>query len=301
MKLVVNKPQRYAKMRAHTGVHLLYGALEKVLNRNDIKQAGSYVDEDYWRLDFNADKPLTNEQIKQVEDLVNNWIYQAIPVEIFETTLDEAIKKWAKAFFDEKYWEKVRVINIPWADIQLCGWTHSPNTSFLWAFKIIWQEAVASWIKRIIILTGPKVAKFAQEKEDKLLQISKTLECSPAQIKQKIAKIKKEAENLKSELESIKQKIIENKLSNISPSEWQFKYKIKLEDFEWVNFKELVNMAKNKLSWSMIIYSEQWNFAIISDGSFSAKEFAKENNLRWGGNDNIVQGRDPKILEIIKI
>ena len=299
MKLVVNKPQRYAKMRAHTGVHLLYGALEKVLNRNDIKQAGSYVDEDYWRLDFNADKPLTNEQIKQVEDLVNNWIYQAIPVEIFETTLDEAIKKWAKAFFDEKYWEKVRVINIPWADIQLCGWTHSPNTSFLWAFKIIWQEAVASWIKRIIILTGPKVAKFAQEKEDELLQISKTLECSPAQINQKIAKIKKEAENLKSELESIKQKIIENKLSNITPSEWQFKYKIKLEDFEWVNFKELVNMAKNKLSWSMIVYSEQWNFAIISDGSFSAKEFAKENNLRWGGNDNIVQGRDLKILEIV--
>ena len=299
MKLVVNKPQRYAKMRAHTGVHLLYGALEKVLNRNDIKQAGSYVDEDYWRLDFNADKPLTNEQIKQVEDLVNNWIYQAIPVEIFETTLDEAIKKWAKAFFDEKYWEKVRVINIPWADIQLCGWTHSPNTSFLWAFKIIWQEAVASWIKRIIILTGPKVAKFAQEKENELLQISKTLECSPAQINQKITKIKKESENLKSELESIKQKIIENKLSNITPSEWQFKYKIKLEDFEWVNFKELVNMAKNKLSWSMIVYSEQWNFAIVSDGSFSAKEFAKESNLRWGGNDNIVQWRDPKILELI--
>ncbi len=299
MKLVVNKPQRYAKMRAHTGVHLLYGALEKVLKRNDIKQAGSFVDEDYWRLDFNADKPLTKEQIQEIENLVNNWIYQAIPVEIFETSLDEAIKKWAKAFFDEKYWEKVRVINIPWADIQLCGGTHSPNTSFLWAFKIIWQEAVASWIKRIIIVTWPKVAKFAQEKEQELIQIAQTLECSPAQISQKINKIQKEAEKLKSELETIKQKIIENKLSSIKPTEWQFKYKIKLEDFDWINFKELVNMAKNKLSWSMLIYSEQWNFAIISDWSFSAKEFAKEKNLKWGGNDHIVQWRDQKILEIL--
>jgi len=299
MKLVVNKPQRYAKMRAHTGVHLLYWALEKVLKRNDIKQAGSFVDEDYWRLDFNADKPLTKEQIQEIENLVNNWIYQAIPVEIFETSLDEAIKKWAKAFFDEKYWEKVRVINIPWADIQLCGGTHSPNTSFLWAFKIIWQEAVASWIKRIIIVTWPKVAKFAQEKEQELIQIAQTLECSPAQISQKINKIQKEAEKLKSELETIKQKIIENKLALIKPTEWQFKYKIKLEDFDWINFKELVNMAKNKLSWSMLIYSEQWNFAIISDWSFSAKEFAKEKNLKWGGNDHIVQWRDQKILEIL--
>ena len=299
MKLVVNKPQRYAKMRAHTGVHLLYGALEKVLKRNDIKQAGSFVDEDYWRLDFNADKPLTKEQIQEVENLVNNWIYQAIPVEIFETSLDEAIKKWAKAFFDEKYWEKVRVINIPWADIQLCWWTHSPNTSFLWAFKIIWQEAVASWIKRIIIVTWPKVAKFAQEKEQELMQIAQTLECSPAQINQKINKIQKESEKLKSELETVKQKIIESKLSSIKPSEWQFKYKIKLEDFDWINFKELVNIARNKLSWSMLIYSEQWNFAIISDWSFSAKEFAKEKNLKWWGNDHIVQWRDPKILEIL--
>jgi alanyl-tRNA synthetase len=84
-----------------------------VLNRNDIKQAGSYVDEDYGRLDFNADKPLTLEQIRQVENLVNEWIRKVIPVEVIETSLDKAISLGAKAFFDEKYGEIVRVIKIP--------------------------------------------------------------------------------------------------------------------------------------------------------------------------------------------
>ena len=300
MKLIVDKPQRYAKMRAHTGVHLLYGALEKILNRNDIKQAGSYVDEDYWRLDFNADKPLTLEQLYQIENLVNKWIYEAIPVEIFETTLDDAIKQWAKAFFDEKYWEKVRVIKIPWADIQLCGWTHSPNTSFLWAFKIISQEAVASGIKRLVIITGPKVAKFAQDKEKLLYEIAEKLEVSPAQILQKINKFEKELQQYKSEIESLKSSMLLSKLKNLSKLNWEFDYIVSADEFDWIDFKSVVQAVRNNLTGKIIVFNKNWNFAIISDGTFSAKTFAKENNLRWGWPDNFVQWRDEKILKIIE-
>jgi len=299
MKIVVNKAQRYAKMRAHTGVHLMYGALEKVLDRNDIKQAGSYVDEDYGRLDFSADKPLTNKQLEEIENLVNKWIYEAIDVEIFETTLDDAVSQWAKAFFDEKYGEKVRVIKIPWADIQLCGGTHAPNTNFLWAFKIVWQEAVASGIRRLIIVTWPKVAQFAQEKEQFINQIAEKLDSAPAQILQKVEKLEKELQKYKQEVENLKTSMIWAQLSKLEKQNWQFDYIVKLEDFSWIDFKTLVQKVRENLEWKIVVYSQAWNFAIISDGSFSAKEFAKEKWLRWWWNDNMVQWRDVKILEIV--
>ena len=299
MKLIVNKPQRYAKMRAHTGVHLLYGALEKITNRTDIKQTWSYVDEDYWRLDFNANKPLTNEEIKKIENLVNEWIYKVIDVEIIETSLEEALSLWAKAFFDEKYWDLVRVVKIPGADIQLCWWTHSPNTSFVWAFKIVSQQAVASGIKRLVIVTWPKVAKYLQEKEDYLNTIAQKLDCSPSQIEQKISKLQKQLQVSENQLQNIKISTLENNLKNLPKKEGQFKYIINADEFEWIDFKTVVQTARNLLNDSMIIYNKNWNFAIVSDWSFSAKEFVKEKNLKGWGNDTIVQWRDEKIKSII--
>lgn len=298
MKLSVDKASRYAKMRAHTWVHLLYGAIEKITQREDIKQAGSFVDEDYGRLDFNADKPLSNKQLKQIEELANTWIKQAIDVNIFESSMEEAIEKWAKAFFDEKYGEKVRVINIPWADIQLCWWTHIENTSYIWAFKIDTQEAVASWIKRISILTWPKVALDNIQKQAYIEDIAKNIDCAPAQILQKIEKIQKESSSYKSELENMKESMIVWKLKNIEKTWWKFDYNIVLEDFEGIDFKTLVQKVRSNLSWNILVYSKQWNFAIITE-SFSAKDFAQENKLKWWWNDNMVQWKDPKILEIL--
>jgi len=298
MKLIVDKSQRYSKMRAHTWLHLLYGALEKVLNRKDIKQAWSFVDEDYGRLDFNADIPLTYEQLKQIEDFVNNWIKQAIDVEIIETNLNDAIRKWAKAFFDEKYWEKVRVINIHWVDIQLCGWTHSLNTSFVWAFKIISQEAVASWIKRISIITWSKVALYAIEKEEYINNIAKTLDCSTAWILEKVKKIQKESISYKNEVETMKESIIFDKLKTLKKTWWKFDYVVKLEDFNGIDFKTLVQKVRLNFKWNILIYSKEWNFAIITE-TFSAQEFIKENNIQWWWNNNIIQWKDLKILGIL--
>ncbi len=300
MKLKVNKQQRYAKMRAHTWIHLLFWALEKITWRTDIKQAGSYVDIDYWRLDFNSDKPLNQSTIQQIEKLVNNWIKEAINIDIFETSLDEAIKSGAKAFFDEKYWKKVRIIKIQWADVELCGWTHSPNTSFLWAFKIISQDAVSSGIKRLVISTWPKVAEHSIEQENYINQIAQNLDSSPAQIIEKLWKNKKELENLKNELNKIKEWLINSKLKSLKKQNWDFEYIVKLEDFEGIDFKTLIQKIRTTFTNSnIIIYSQEWNFAIISNNNFSVKEFAKENWLKWWWSDSIFQWRDKKILDLI--
>lgn len=90
MKLVVDQAQRNAKMRAHTATHLLHASLNAVFP--ETKQAGSFVDEDYLRLDFSADRALTNQELVMIQQNVNDIIYAALPVENFETSYDEAIK-----------------------------------------------------------------------------------------------------------------------------------------------------------------------------------------------------------------
>ena len=146
MKLSIDMDQRYAKMRAHTATHLLHAELAKIFPNT--KQAGSLVDSDLLRFDFYADKLLTPEQIRNIENNINQTIFKAFPVDLIETSFEEWVKLWAKAFFEEKYWDEVRVIRVHDGDknisVELCGWTHVNNTRDIWAFTIISQEAVAS-------------------------------------------------------------------------------------------------------------------------------------------------------------
>ncbi|HCB51933.1 TPA: hypothetical protein DEP21_05225 [Patescibacteria group bacterium] len=127
MKLIVDTKQRYAKMRAHTAAHLLHAELVKIFPTT--KQAGSFVDEDYLRFDFAADRALSVEELAQVQKNVNDLIYAALPVETTETSFDDAVKNGAKAFFEDKYGDVVRMVKVD-QDIstELCGGTHAHNT-----------------------------------------------------------------------------------------------------------------------------------------------------------------------------
>lgn len=123
MQLCVNPQQRYAKMRAHTATHLLHAALLCYFPMT--KQAGSFVDSDLLRFDFYADVLLTAQQLKEIETLINQQIYGAFPVSLTETSFDEAVKLGAKAFFEEKYEDVVRLIRVYDGDTlvsaELCG------------------------------------------------------------------------------------------------------------------------------------------------------------------------------------
>ncbi|MDR0368997.1 MAG: hypothetical protein LBH96_00180 [Candidatus Peribacteria bacterium] len=155
MKLTVDEQQRYAKMRAHTATHLLHAVLTKYFPNT--KQAGSLVDNDLLRFDFYADSLLTPQQLKEIEIQINHYIYEALPVRLVETSFDEAIKLGAKAFFEEKYGDSVRLIRIHSGDAiisaELCGGTHVENTKEIGAFVLTSQEAVASGIKRLTAIT----------------------------------------------------------------------------------------------------------------------------------------------------
>jgi alanyl-tRNA synthetase len=130
-------------MRAHTATHLLHAQLATIFPQT--KQAGSLVDEDYLRFDFYADVALTQEQIDAIEQTINTQITQALPVDVQEMSYDTAIQAGAKAFFEDKYGNMVRVVSIgDKLSVELCGGTHVSNTAHIGTFAIIGQESVAA-------------------------------------------------------------------------------------------------------------------------------------------------------------
>lgn len=308
MKLIVEECQRYAKMRAHTATHLLHTELAKIFKTT--KQAGSLVDEDYLRFDFNTDRLLSPEEIHDIEKNINQIIYDSYVVEVNEMSLDAATKLWAKAFFEDKYWTTVRVVQIKnewWMmndegkniSIELCGGTHVANAKDIGCFAIISQEAVASWVKRIVAVTGPKVAASMHEIQEILdTTVAKLWIKTATQLADKLDKTLKEYDEMKASVESLETIIIKNILEWSDFSSWKDLDKIFLIPVE-LNFKNVVFQAK----WifkgqNILMYTKEWWFALLADKWVSAKLLAEKLGLKWWGTDGAVQGRDEKVLEL---
>jgi alanyl-tRNA synthetase len=136
-------------IKLHTATHLLNEALRRVLKRRDIVQKGSNITPERLRFDFNFERKLTEEEIKKVEDLVNEQIKKGLPVWREEMTVEEAKKRGAQAVFEHKYGEKVSVYFIGDFSVEVCGGPHVKNTKELGRFKIIKEEGVAAGIRRI--------------------------------------------------------------------------------------------------------------------------------------------------------
>lgn len=152
----VDTRKRKESARAHTATHLLHAALRKTLGEH-ARQEGSFVEPGRFRFDFTHFKPLSNDEIIAIENLVNEKILQAIPVEKFFTSLDEAKKMGAMAIFGEKYGDEVRVVKISDFSIELCGGIHLDNTGEIGMFKIISQESAAAGIRRVEACVGLKL------------------------------------------------------------------------------------------------------------------------------------------------
>jgi alanyl-tRNA synthetase len=154
----VDRVARESTMNNHTATHLLQAALTTVLGSH-IKQSGSVVHPDYLRFDFTHYAPLTDEQVKSIELLVNQKIRENIPVSIKRCPLKQAQDEGVIAFFGDKYDpESVRVVGIPGFSHELCGGTHVPATGAIGLFKITAESSVSNGIRRIVALTGSGAA-----------------------------------------------------------------------------------------------------------------------------------------------
>ncbi len=291
-------------MRAHTATHLLHAELEKIFPMT--KQAWSLVEEDYTRFDFVSDRALSVDEIKAIEESINWLIKWWFPVHVKEHSYDEAIALWAKAFFEEKYADTVRVVTVEWwewslVSIELCGGTHVSNTSHIGAFKIVQQEAVAAWTKRIVAVTWPWVTNEMQKITDKLASYANLLDVPVAQLDKKIEKILKEHKSMQESIESLQVKLLSTELEALwGTSNDAFDHVIEIPSaLLSIGFKQIVGEAKKHfVNQSLLLRSAEWQFALVSGSdSFSVKERAQTKGLKWGWSDWLFQWKDTTILD----
>ena len=141
VEAVVNWGDRFPTMANHTATHLLHAALREVLG-DHVKQAGSAVRPDKLRFDFSHGEPLTPEQRDRVERIVNDKVFEAIPVRTFVTPIEEARTLGAMMLFGEKYGDEVRVVEIDGFSRELCGGTHVRSTAEIGPFVILSEQSV---------------------------------------------------------------------------------------------------------------------------------------------------------------
>ena len=189
VKCSYDKIHRLSVARAHSATHMLQSALISVLGEQ-VHQAGSLVENDVLRFDFTNPSPVSKDDLIKVEDIVNSFILTGTEIKTDEMSIDDAKKSGATALFGEKYGDSVRVVSMGEYSKELCGGTHLRNSAMVGAFKILSEASVASGVRRIVAVTGPKVKESYLEKIDEL---TKANEAGLAEIKE----LKKSIEQFK--------------------------------------------------------------------------------------------------------
>jgi alanyl-tRNA synthetase len=197
----VDEAQRKSTMRNHTSTHLLQASLRNIVGEH-VKQSGSFVSSERLRFDFTHFFSLSNEEIKAIEDMVNQKILENISVETKVMDRESAVSSGAMALFGEKYGDKVRVISVPGFSSELCGGTHCKATGDIGAFVIVSEGSVASGIRRIEAFTGASALEYFREKENELKNISESLKTDKPV--EKVEKLLSEMKELEKQLEKFK-------------------------------------------------------------------------------------------------
>ena len=197
----VDEAPRKATMRNHTATHLLHKALQMVLG-DHVKQSGSVVDSERLRFDFTHFSAMQDDEIRKVEDIVNDKILEDLPVRTDIMNIDEAIKSGAMALFDEKYGDTVRVVSSGDFSKELCGGTHCRATGEIGLCVIVSEGSVASGIRRIEALTGKSALDYLRQKESDLDKIKLILKTETPQ--EKIEKILADVKAMEKEIQQLK-------------------------------------------------------------------------------------------------
>ncbi len=205
--LTVDELRRKKIMRNHSSVHLLQKALTEVLG-DHIAQHGSYVDDEYSHFDFNHFQKMTPEELSEVEKKVNNWIAEGIECETKVLPIEEAKQMGAKALFDDKYGDVVRVVCFGDVSKEFCGGTHVRNSSDIGLFVIEYEESVAAGIRRIQARTSAGAYELVKKREN-LLARSRDLVgvASYQDVPNRISSLLKEKEEMKKTNESLSDKL----------------------------------------------------------------------------------------------
>ena len=202
----VDPPKRSSTRRNHTATHLLHAALRQVLG-DHVTQKGSLVAPDRLRFDFSHHKPVTAEELRRIEDLVNQQVLANQPVDTSEDELEQAIAKGAMALFGEKYDSRVRVVSVPGFSVELCGGTHVSRTGDIGLFKLLSEAGVAAGVRRVEAQTGTGALAVVRAQEDVLADAGRALKTSPDRVLEAVQKLQDDRKSLEKRVAELERTI----------------------------------------------------------------------------------------------
>ena len=208
VKAEIDTVRRLRTARNHSATHLMHKALREVLGAH-VQQKGSLVDPDKTRFDFAHNAPMTDEQIRRVEEIVNAEVLANAPGIVRVMAYDEAVKGGAMALFGEKYGDEVRVLDLGFSR-ELCGGTHVHRTGDIGLFKIVMEGGVAAGIRRVEAITGDNAVRFVQELDARINAASAVLKAQPSELTQRITQVQEHVKALEKELGALKSKLASN-------------------------------------------------------------------------------------------
>jgi alanyl-tRNA synthetase len=262
----VDSSKRQAIRYNHSATHLMHAALRQVLGEH-VQQKGSLVQADRLRFDFSHFEPIKPDQLKQIEDLVNEHIRLNHPVETQLMAQDEAIKSGAMALFGEKYGDVVRVLRMGDFSTELCGGTHVNRTGDIGLFKITQETGTAAGVRRIEAVTGQGALRYIDQEERQLNEIAQLIKGKRDEVSERVRQLLDRNRQLEKELEQLKGKLASSAGSDLVSQAQDINgimvLAAKLEGADVKTLRDTLDQLKNKLGNAAVV------LAAVQDGKVS--------------------------------
>lgn len=304
--LTVDCAKRSLVQNNHTATHLLQKALKSVLGEH-VSQSGSYVDDERLRFDFTHPQKMSDEEIRMVEDQVNEQIFKGLDVDIQLMSKEDAMKSGAMALFDEKYGDEVRVVSVGKYSKELCGGCHVSNSSQIGLFKIETEESVGSGIRRIEAVTSHKAYLALKKNEENIQILSDIMKIkNKSEIIEKVTKFIEEANDIKKQrdqyldkLNSLEAKEKSKNIEDINGVQFLYIH----DKFDNVTAKQMTFELRDQLTHGMVVMVSEYEgkvsyfvglTASMVKENYKAGDFVKMindvMNGRGGGKPDFAQG-----------
>lgn len=305
---------RHATTKNHTATHLLHQALKDVLGEH-VNQAGSLVSPDRLRFDFSHFHALTEEEITEIENIVNRYVWKNIAVQTMNRSLQEAKAMGAMALFGEKYGQTVRVVQVGDYSLELCGGCHVANTAEIGLFKIVAETGIGAGTRRIDALTGKNAYQYLNAQQELLKQTARLTKTSVEEVPGRIEglfgrlkQIERENDSLKSKLGHIEAAQLIHRVQEISGVSY-IAENVSVSDME--DLRQMVDDLKQKLNSGIIVLGASVDGKVLLVAGVSKdliasgfhagnimKEVAKRCGGGGGGRPDMAQagGKNPDQL-----
>jgi alanyl-tRNA synthetase len=265
LKASVDLTARANIMRNHSATHLMHKALREVLGEH-VQQKGSLVDADKTRFDFVHNAPMTNEEIRRVETIVNTEILANVETNARVMDIESAQKTGAMMLFGEKYGDEVRVLDIG-SSRELCGGTHVNRTGDIGLFSIMAEGGVASGVRRVEAVTGQNALRYMQSMEATLGGVAGTLKVLPTEVPTRVISLLDQVRRLEREIAAIKGKLASSQGDDLATQATEISgikvLAVALEGADANTLRETMDKLKDKLKSAAIV------LASVNDGKVS--------------------------------